>query len=73
MNNNNLISLNKRNELERKYICSLGGKARQEQIKRRKLLKKQLYDYMEKEDIIDFYNFNKFQDDKTDSKKLGDH
>lgn len=53
MNNNNLIPLNKRTELERKYICSLGGKARQEQIKNRKLLKKQLYDYMEKEDIID--------------------
>ena len=53
MNNYNLIPLNKRSKEERKYICSLGGKARQEQIKRRKLIKKHFQDYIEREQILD--------------------
>ena len=53
MNNNNLIPLNQRSIEERRYISSLGGKARQKQIKWRNDIKKQLNDYMIKQDIID--------------------
>ncbi len=53
MNNNNLIPLNQRSIEERIYISSLGGKARQKQIKWHKDIKKQLNDYMIKQDIID--------------------
>ena len=70
LNNNNLIPLNKRSAEERKYICSLGGKARQKQIKWRKDIKKQLNDYMIKQDIIDEVILEYISENKEKVKKL---
>lgn len=52
MNNQNLIPLNQRTPEEAKYICSLGGKSRQQQIIRRKHIQKQFQEYIEKEQIL---------------------